>query len=162
MKTIYKVLLSSLASLLVLSACQTTQTVKDGNGNVFEVPKPLGPVTVDGSCEQKDEHGYYDKIKVKVKENVVSELDWTARPRGAACRFQLKNFTQTSSAKQAELESKKDKKCHIYVWHDQRHVTVAVYNCKKICGQNDRLLPVLLTHEGKCKPAGNDNNLQKK
>ena len=139
----------ALASALFLSACVTPPT---GDASTTPPSKPIGPVTVNGSCEQRDDMGYSDKINVVVKDNVVSALDWTARPRGSACRFLLKNFTQVSSTPIANLQHKKDKKCHIFVWQDERHITVATNNCRKVCGQNDRLLPVLLDpNTGSCK-----------
>ena len=145
----------------LLAACQnTTTTTGGGTSGTPSKPRNTGPVTLEGKCEQRTADGYRDKIKISVKENVVSELDWTANPRAGACRFELKNFTQIATTPQADLQSKKDKKCHIYVWQDDRHVTVAVYGCKKICKQNDRILPVLLEPKtGACKPAGNDNDI---
>ena len=138
-----------LASVLFLSACVTPPT---GDASTTPPSKPIGPVTVNGSCEQRDDMGYSDKISIVVKDNVVSALDWTAKPRGNACRFLLKNFKQISSTPIANLQHKKDKKCHIFVWQDERHITVATNTCRKVCGQNDRLLPVLLDPStGSCK-----------
>jgi hypothetical protein len=152
---------------LMLAACQnkavtdnSTGTTPNSTGGTVSKSPNTGPVTLDGKCEQRSPDGYRDKIKLTIKENVVSELDWTANPRAGSCRFELKNFTQVDTLPTAALQSKKDKKCHVYVWQDDRHVTVAVYGCKKICKQNDRILPVLLEPKtGACKPAGNDNNI---
>ena len=138
-----------LASVLFLSACVTPPT---GDASTTPPSKPIGPVTVNGSCEQRDDMGYSDKISIVVKDNVVSALDWTAKPRGNACRFLLKNFKQISSTPIANLQHKNDKKRHMFVWQDERHITVATNNCRKVCGQNDRLLPVLLDPStGSCK-----------
>lgn len=149
----------ALAALLLISACQTVKI-----SNPEDRPKPpkpaksTEPVTVEGRCVQRTIDGYRDDIKISVKDNVVNALDWQIVPKLGACRFELKNFTQVATSPTAKLEHKKDKKCNLYVWQDDRHITVATYNCKKICKQNDRLLPVLLEHDtGACKPAGNDN-----
>ncbi|MGL4766653.1 MAG: hypothetical protein ACRCV6_00990 [Formosimonas sp.] len=145
---------------VLLSACQSGLTASVNRKPTTMPPPPAKPstVSIEGNCEQKSVDGYRDQIKISVKDNIVNALDWTANPRAGACRFELKNFTQVASQPQADLQSKKDKKCHIYVWKDERHVTVAMYGCKKICAQNDRILPVLLEPKtGACKPAGNDN-----
>ena len=147
--------ISLLLTALALASCQVPKT-----DTVVTPPTQAktGPVTIEGNCEQRAADGYRDKINISVKDNVVSALDWTANPRAGSCRFELKNFTQVSTKPNTDLQSKKDKKCHIYVWQDERHVTVAVYGCKKVCKQNDRILPVLLEPQtGACKPAGNDN-----
>lgn len=149
--------------ITLLSACITSTVNVDGGGIIPPKKNTTGPVTIEGNCEQRSIDGYRDKIKISVKDNVVSKLDWTASPRAGSCRFESKNFTQVSDRPNADLVSKKDKKCHVYVWQDERHVTVAIYGCKKICKQNDRILPVLLEPQtGACKPAGNDNNIATK
>ncbi|GHA72325.1 hypothetical protein GCM10009007_11630 [Formosimonas limnophila] len=145
--------------VLLLSACQNTEIINsDNRAKPKKPPKSSEPVTIEGRCAQRTIDGYRDDIKISVKDNVVNSLDWKIVPKSGACRFELKNFTQVATSPTAKLEHKKDKKCNIYVWQDDRHITVATYNCKKLCKQNDRLLPVLLEHDtGACKPAGNDN-----
>lgn len=143
----------AVASALFLNAC-VTPTTSDGS---VAVKKPIGPVSVSGDCEQRDEMGHYDKITIDVKDNVVNKLDWTAKPRGRSCRFELKSFTQVSSTPTANLQHKKDKNCHVFVWQDERYITVATNNCRKVCSQNDRLLPVLLNPKtGACQKATAD------
>lgn len=140
------------AVILLLTACQTPLSTSPQSQT--SPTRNTGPVTIEGSCEQRAVDGHRDKIKISVKENVVSALDWTANPRAGACRFELKNFTQVSTKPNADLQSKKDKKCHVYVWQDDNHITVSMYGCKKTCKQNDRILPILLdTQTGRCKAA---------
>lgn len=142
-------------SALILTACQTTPSPDAAVSEPPPVPKKnTGPVTIHGNCLQRDEtDGYRDKISIDVKDNVVSAMDWTANPRAGSCRFQLKDFTQVSNSPNADLQSKKDKKCHVYVWQDDHHVTVASYSCRKLCRINDKILPVLLEPQtGNCKP----------
>ena len=75
------------------------------------------PVTLNASCEQREEDGYYDKITLDVRQNVVHSLDWLRNPRQGKCRFQLKDFTQVATQPQTDLQSRKDKKCHLYIFH---------------------------------------------
>ncbi|TDR31388.1 hypothetical protein [Hydromonas duriensis] len=144
-------------SALTLAACQNTPSTTGTTPTSPEKPpipkKNTGPVTIQGNCQQRDEtDGYRDKISIAVKDNVVSALDWTANPRSGSCRFQLKDFTQVSSSPTADLQSKKDKNCHLYVWQDDHHITVASYSCRKLCRVNDKILPVLLDPQtGNCK-----------
>lgn len=150
-----------LSAALLLNACETTPTKNvEQDSTPSEVVKPkasLGPVTINGNCVQKDVTGYADNAKLVVEDNIVKSMDWAAKPRGASCRFELKNFKQVSSKPNIDLQSNKDKKCHMYVWQDERHVTLAVSNCRKVCGANDKVLPVLFEPKsGACKPAGGD------
>lgn len=143
-------------STLTLLACNTPNSATTAlpESVMQQLPqKNTGPVSVKGSCKQREVDGYGDKIKLEVEKNDVKALDWTAQPRGSACRFELKNFTQTSNQPIADLQSKKDKKCHVYIWQDDDHITVAVYACKKLCRSNDKILPVLLDPKtGNCQP----------
>lgn len=128
----------ALLSLLVLGlhACSSLQPGGSSGYNQ--------PVTINASCEQREEDGYYDKITVSVNQNVVQSLDWLSNPRQGKCLFQLKDFTQIATQPQADLQSRKNKKCHIYVWQDARFVTVSTNNCAKVCAVNDHVLPILL------------------
>lgn len=109
------------------------------------------PVTINASCEQREEDGYYDKISVSVNQNMVQSLDWLSNPRQGKCLFQLKDFTQIATQPQADLQSRKNKKCHIYIWQDTRFVTVSTSNCAKVCAVNDYVLPILLDPQtGNC------------
>lgn len=142
-------------SAMVLTACQSTPNTETTTTESIVTPKRnTGPVTINGNCHERNEtDGYRDKITISVKENVVSAMDWTANPRAGSCRFQLKDFKQVSDTPHAALQSKKDKKCHVYVWQDDHHVTVASYSCRKLCRVNDKILPVLLDAQtGNCKP----------
>lgn len=145
-----------MSTALLLNACETTPNKNTPD----EVAKPrasMGPVTIDGNCVQKDITGYADNAKLVVDDSAVKSMDWTAKPRGASCRFELKNFTQVATKPNIDLQSKKDKKCHMYIWQDERHVTLAVSNCRKVCASNDKILPVLFKPKtGACKPAGGD------
>lgn len=140
---------------LALFACSTpNNTPKATSSDVMPLPqKNTGPITIKGNCQQREQDGYADRITVEVDKNNVKALDWTAQPRGRSCRFELKNFTQVSNQPIADLQSKKDKKCHVYMWQDDDHITVAVYACKKQCRSNDKILPVLLDPKtGNCQP----------
>ena len=143
-------------SALALFACSTpnsTPTTTQPEAVAQQVKRNTGPVTTKGNCQQRETDGYGDKIKLEVDQNNVKVLDWTAQPRGGSCRFELKNFTQISNQPIADLQSKKDKKCHVYIWQDDDNITVAVYACKKSCRLNDKILPVLLDPKtGNCQP----------
>ena len=102
------------------------------------------PITLNAACEQREEDGYMDKITLNIRNNVVEKLDWTSNPRQGKCHFELKDFNQVATQPQTDLQSRFDKKCHIYVWQDARYVTVSTNNCAKVCDVNDQLLPVLL------------------
>ena len=148
-------LIAAMMCTLALFACSTTNdTPSASTPEALPLPtKNTGPVTVRGNCQQRETDGYGDKIKLEVDKNDVKALDWTAQPHGRSCRFELKNFTQTANQPIADLQSKKDKKCHVYVWQDDDHITVAVYSCKKVCRSNDKILPVLLDPKtGNCQP----------
>lgn len=127
--------LTVLLAALVLFACSTSYRSSN---------RPSAPVTLNGHCEQRETDGYSDSIKLSVVNNVVNALDWTAQPDQRSCRFELKRFTQVSTQPVADLQSKIDPKCHIYVWRDNNHVTVAANECQSLCAANDKMLPVLL------------------
>lgn len=145
--------IAALVGTLILAACQTPSGFGgSGASSSSGASRNTGPVTTVSNCEQRETDGYADKIRLVVNDNQVTELDWTASPRGGSCRFQLKNFSQVSVKPTADLQSKTDKKCHLYVWQDDSHITVAAYSCKKSCKLNDKVLPVLLdTKTGNCK-----------
>lgn len=106
-----------------------------------------------GNCTQREVDGHRDKITFTIKENIVEALDWTAQPRTGSCRFQLKEFNQVSTWPNVDLQSKKDKSCHVYAWQDYDYISVSIFGCKRICKHNDRILPILLDGEtGTCKP----------
>ena len=125
---------------LTLNACSLFNVGGVGSGSSGESK----PVTLNAACEQREEDGYYDKITLEVHQNVVQHLDWLRNPRQGKCHFQLKDFTQVATQPQTDLQSRKDKKCHIYIWQDARFVTVSTLNCAKVCAVNDRVLPILL------------------
>lgn len=139
---------------LSLAACQTEMMIDPiTGGGVLPAKRNNGPITMKGNCTQKETDGHRDKISFLIKENVVEALDWTAQPRTGSCRFQLKNFNQVSTWPNVDLQSKKDKSCHIYAWQDNDYISVSVFGCKRICRHNDRILPILLDSEtGNCKP----------
>ena len=128
-------LLTVLLAAATLFACSTSYRSSN---------RPSAPVTINGHCEQRETDGYSDAIKLMVSNNVVNALDWTTQPDNRSCRFELKNFTQTSTQPVADLQSKTDRNCHIYVWRDNNHITVATNNCQSLCAANDKILPVLL------------------
>ena len=124
---------------LVLHACSTL------------APSRSSDVNFQGACEQREEDNYYDFIKLKVNSNVVEQLEWTANPRQGRCQFNLADFTQVKTRPQVDLQSKKDRRCHIYMWENGQYVSVSVLNCKSVCAQNDRILPILLNERtGSC------------
>jgi hypothetical protein len=136
------------AIALTLNACSLFNVGGSVGGNNSGESKP---VTLNASCEQREEDGYYDKITLDVRQNVVHSLDWLRNPRQGKCRFQLKDFTQVATQPQTDLQSRKDKKCHLYIWQDARFVTVSTNNCAKVCAVNSRVLPILLDpHTGGC------------
>ena len=108
------------------------------------MPSRSSNVNFNGTCEQREEDGYYDFIKLKVNHNVVSQLEWTANPRQGRCQFNLNEFTQVKTRPQVDLQSKVDRRCHIYIWENGRYISVSPVNCQTVCAQNDRILPVLL------------------
>lgn len=149
MKSIYLKTILIFVTACSLTACQTASV---DPSVVKPVTKNNGPITIKGHCVQRETDGHRDKITVEMEGNKVKSFDWTAQPRAGSCRFQLKDFTQISTLPNADLQSKKDKKCHIYAWQDDDHITLAIYGCKKICKQNDRILPILLDiKSGACK-----------
>ena len=128
------------AIALTLNACSLYNVGGSVGGNNSGESKP---VTLNASCEQREEDGYYDKITL--------DVDWLRNPRQGKCRFQLKDFTQVATQPQTDLQSRKDKKCHLYIWQDARFVTVSTNNCAKVCAVNSRVLPILLDpHTGGC------------
>ena len=134
MKLTSRILLpgTALISVLLLNACSTLMPSRSSN------------VNFNGTCEQREEDGYYDFIKLKVNHNVVSQLEWTANPRQGRCQFNLNEFTQVKTRPQVDLQSKVDRRCHIYIWENGRYISVSPVNCQTVCAQNDRILPVLL------------------
>ena len=134
MKFTSRILLTgtALISVLLLNACSTLMPSRSSN------------VNFNGTCEQREEDGYYDFIKLKVNHNVVSQLEWTANPRQGRCQFNLNEFTQVKTRPQVDLQSKVDRRCHIYIWENGRYISVSPVNCQTVCAQNDRILPVLL------------------
>lgn len=102
------------------------------------------PVTLNGHCEQREVDGYSDNIRLIVDSNAIKALDWTAKPDSRSCHFELKNFTQVPNRQVADLQSNTDRNCHIYVWRDNNHITVATNTCENLCAANDKMLPVLL------------------
>ena len=134
MKVTSRILLTgtALISVLLLNACSTLMPSRSSN------------VNFNGTCEQREEDGYYDFIKLKVNHNVVSQLEWTANPRQGRCQFNLNEFTQVKTRPQVDLQSKVDRRCHIYIWENGRYISVSPVNCQTVCAQNDRILPVLL------------------
>jgi hypothetical protein len=132
--------LALVSAVLVLNACSTIMPSSRSSD-----------VTINGACEQREEDGYYDFIKLKVNSNVVEQLEWTANPRQGRCQFNLADFTQVKTRPQTDLQSKKDRRCHIYIWENDQYVSVSVLNCKSVCAQNDRILPILLNERtGSC------------
>lgn len=130
---------ASLISIILLNACSTL------------APSRSSDVSFNGACEQREEDNYYDFIKLKVNSNVVEQLEWTANPRQGRCQFNLADFTQVKTRPQVDLQSKKDRRCHIYMWENGQYVSVSVLNCKSVCAQNDRILPILLNERtGSC------------
>lgn len=108
-------------------------------------------VNFNGACEQREEDSYYDNIKLKVANNVVEQLDWTANPRQGRCQFNLAEFTQVKTQPQVDLQSKADRKCHIYMWNNGQYISVSVLNCQKVCKPNNNILPILLNERtGNC------------
>ena len=113
------------------------------------------PVTLNAACEQREDDGHYDKINLKIVQNTVQSLDWTSNPRQGKCQFKLADFTQVATQPQADLQSRFDKQCHLYVWQNGQYVTVSTNNCAKVCAVNDYLLPVLLDpNTGACSKIG--------
>ncbi len=112
-------------------------------------------VTLNGACEQREDDGYYDNISINVVDNTVQSLDWIANPRQGKCQFKLEDFKQVATQPQPDLQSLRDKRCHIYVWQDTRFVTVATNNnCQSICSASKNILPVLLDQStGSCSKA---------
>lgn len=111
---------------------------------VLTLPQAPSNATFNGSCEQREEDGYYDNIRLKVTHNVVEQMEWTANPGGGFCQFNLKDFKQVKARPQVDLQSTKDRRCHVYIWENGQHITVSTQNCKSLCTQNDELLPILL------------------
>ncbi|TDR31389.1 hypothetical protein DFR44_11037 [Hydromonas duriensis] len=132
---------------LVLGGCQAVNVLSKASHKISR------PVNIDGYCSQTDEAGYRDQIKISVKNNTVQALDWTASPKQGTCRFQLNDFTQIATRPTADLQSKTDRRCHVLVWQDRDHITVAANGCQSSCPASDQLLPVLLDSQtGGCKP----------
>lgn len=130
---------ASLISIILLNACSSIIPTRSSN------------VSFNGSCEQREEDGYYDNIKLRVANNVVEQLEWTANPRQGRCQFNLTDFTQIKTRPQVDLQSKKDRRCHVYMWNNNQYTSVSVLNCKSVCAQNDRILPILLNERtGSC------------
>ena len=135
-KTHFSVVLALMVTLL-LNACGTIIPSVSSSSKSPEV-------TFNGSCEQREEDGYYDNIKLKVDHNSVEHLEWTANPRQGRCQFNLSDFKQVATHPQTDLQSKKDRRCHLYIWENNQYISVSVLNCKSVCKQNDRILPILL------------------
>ena len=130
---------ASLISIILLNACSTL------------APSRSPDVSFKGACEQREEDNYYDFIKLKVNSNVVEQLEWTANPRQGRCQFNLADFTQVKTRPQVDLQSKKDRRCHVYMWNNGQYTSVSILNCKSVCAQNDRILPILLNERtGSC------------
>lgn len=135
------------AMALILGGCQAVNTLSSMSHKISR------PVSIDGYCSQTDEGGYRDQIKINVSNNTVQALDWTANPKQGSCRFQLSEFTQVSTRPTADLQSKTDRRCHVMVWQDRNHITVAANGCQSSCAVSEQLLPVLLDAQtGGCKP----------
>ena len=122
---------AALLSTLLLNACGT-----------IAVRSPA--VTFNGTCEQREEDSYYDNIKLKVNNNVVEQLEWTANPRQGRCQFNLADFNQVKTQPQVDLQSKADRKCHVYMWNNGQYISVSVLNCQTVCKPNNHILPILL------------------
>ena len=108
---------------------------------------PRSPaVTFNGACEQREEDNYYDNIRLKVNNNVVEQLEWTANPRQGRCQFNLADFSQVKTQPQVvDLQSKADRKCHVYMWNNGQYISVSVLNCQTVCQPNNHILPILLS-----------------
>ncbi len=145
MKFTSRILLTgaALVSVAMLNACSTVAPS-------ITSPRSLD-VSFNGACEQREEDNYYDNIKLKVNNNVVEKMEWTANPRQGRCQFNLANFNQVKTRPQVDLQSKIDRKCHIYMWNNGQYISVSVLNCQKVCKPNNHILPILLNERtGSC------------
>lgn len=130
--------------LRILALVLATTTLFACNTTSRSAYRQSMPVTFNGYCEQREVYGYSDTIRLTVDNNAIKTLDWTAKPDSRSCHFELKNFTQVPNRQVADLQSNSDKNCHIYVWRDNNHITVATNACENLCAANDKMLPVLL------------------
>lgn len=127
-----------LLSTLLLNACGTLA--------------PRSPaVTFNGTCVQREEDNYYDNIKLNVNNNVVEQLEWTANPPQGRCQFNLSDFNQVRTRPQVDLQSKTDRRCHLYMWNNGQYISVSTFNCQSVCAPNNHILPILLNERtGSC------------
>lgn len=131
-----------LAGALLLGACEGGP----GAPGLARLPSGGGALSLNGSCEQKEEDGFREQARLDVRSGVVEHLHWQLWVgRRGSCRFELKDFVQTRSRPHIELSARDRTGCRLLVYQDQRRVTLAHADCENRCsgGIYDEAWPVM-------------------
>jgi hypothetical protein len=87
-------------------------------------------IDLDGNCSQRDDDGFQEQARLKVRGNQVEALSWRiVVGRRGECRFELPAFRQVRSRPHIELAARDGSACRLMVWRDERRITLAHANC---------------------------------
>ena len=114
---------------------------------------PVKALNVQTKCAFRDAIGTHGKLDLLVKNAEVQRFsaEVTILKRGT-CRFDLKNFRQTSTLP-AVLLNEKAGDCLVRMWEQDKGVTVAFNGCEVQCSGESfsYLWPILVdTRNGRC------------
>lgn len=114
-------------------------------------PIPERPLNVKTSCRFRDHTGYGGRLDLQVRNDDVRAFRAEVTiPKRGNCRFELKDFQQSS---QRPVALAGGENCEVRVWEQKEHVTVAFRDCRTQCSGDsfDYLWPILVdARTGKC------------
>jgi hypothetical protein len=118
-----------------------------------KVDNPEPPLSVNLKCRFRDEMGYAGRLKLKVKQAEVEQLEAEVRiPKHGQCRFRLADFDQTERLPSILLAARGDA-CRVHLWSRDKEATVAFRGCAAQCtnGSHEYLWPIMVRMDkGSC------------
>ena len=97
-------------------------------------PIPDRAIDLDAHCRQTDEAGFREDARLKVRDNLVQQLDWKLWVgRRGQCAFDGSAFRQVKRRPHIELLANDGSGCKLMVWQDPGKVTLAHAGCQRAC-----------------------------